>query len=83
MNIEERKRRIDVYLIGIYNLSPKMKDSYFSKSPCECCKTELAGDRYEFTGRVGTERNDGSGGVNLKETVELSCCIDCYLWLFT
>ncbi len=83
MNIEERKSRIETYLIGIYNLSPEAKEPYFSKASCECCKSTLAGDRYEFTGRVGIEHKDGSGNVNLKEEVELSCCVDCYTWLFT
>lgn len=83
MNIEERKRRIYSHLIGIYNLSPKSKEPYFSKAPCECCKSELAGDRYEFTGRVGVEHGGTSGYVNLKEKVDLSCCVDCFLWLFS
>ena len=67
---------IKVHLAGIVNLSPVVKGPYFSKSPCECCKDELAGDRYDFTGRVKV-------GDKLKEKVEISCCIDCFGYLFT
>lgn len=80
MNMEEYKRRIDVYLEGIYNLSPAAKKPYFSKAPCEYCKSELAGERYEFTGQVsiGMLENDVK-----KEIVELTCCVDCFEYLFS
>lgn len=71
----ERQKKIYWYLVGIYNLSPAAKEPYFSKTSCECCKSELAGERYEFTGIVG-KRHDG-------ERVTISCCVDCYVHLFT
>lgn len=72
----ERQKKIYWYLVGIYNLSPTTKEPYFGKSPCECCKSDLAGERYEFTGIVGKVHNNN-------EKVTVSCCIDCYLYLFS
>lgn len=73
MNTKGRTRRI--YLIGCYNFVPKATEPYFGKAPCECCKSELAGDRYEFTATVGTAHRN--------ERVDISCCVDCFMYLFT
>ena len=81
MDIKERKRRVDIYLIGIYNLSPAAREPYFSHVRCECCKSMYAGQRYEFTGRVGIPLKDGR--IDFKETVNSSCCFDCFEYLFT
>lgn len=71
----EHKAKIDEYLEGIYNLSPVAKEPYFSWSVCECCGSTLGGDRYEFTGIVGK--------IHSSERIELSCCVDCFGYLFT
>lgn len=73
---KEHQAKINKYLEGIYNLSPTAKEPYFSWSPCECCGSPLGGDRYDFLGRI-FEGND------LKEVIELSCCVDCFGYLFT
>lgn len=76
MKTEEREKKIYWHLVGIYNLSPITdREPYFSKAPCECCKSELAGDRYEFTGTVGKKHTD--------ERATITCCVDCYTWLFS
>lgn len=75
MITEEHKARIDGYLKGIYNLSPASEEPYFSRYPCECCNSSLGGDRYDFVGRLG-KRHDA-------EITELSCCTDCFGYLFT
>ena len=72
---KEHKDKIEKYLEGIYNLSPNATGSYFSWSPCECCGSILGGDRFDFTGRVGKKHTD--------QTIQLSCCVDCFEYLFT
>ena len=72
---KEHKAKIDKYLEGIYNLSPTAAESYFSWSPCECCGSPLGGNRYDFVGRLGKKHN--------AEIVKLSCCVDCFGYLFT
>lgn len=71
----DRQEKLYEYLMGIYNLSPAAKEPYFSWSPCECCKSQLAGERYEFIGIVG-KKHDG-------ERVEIACCVDCFGYLFS
>lgn len=78
---KKHKAKIDKYLVGIYNLSPAAKEPYFSWSPCECCGSALGGDRYDFVGITGTKGT--SGIVHLGEKIELSCCVDCFGYLFT
>ena len=75
MITKERAKKIYWHLVGIYNLVPPNKEPYFSKAPCECCKSELAGDRYEFTGTVGKKHTN--------ERADIACCVDCYLYLFS
>lgn len=75
MTEKERREKIYWHLVGIYNLAPSAVLSYFGKAPCECCKSELAGDRYEFTGTVGKKYTN--------ERIEVICCVDCYLYLFS
>lgn len=70
----ERQKRIYWHLVGIYNFSPKATEPYFSKTSCECCKSTFGGERYEFTGIVG-KAHDG-------ELVEITCCVDCFMYLF-
>jgi hypothetical protein len=72
---KEHKAKINKYLDGIYNLSPTASESYFSWSSCECCGSTLGGNRYDFTGTVGKAHNN--------ERIELSCCVDCFGYLFT
>jgi hypothetical protein len=54
---------------GINNLSDKgvETESYFSHSPCECCKRPLGGDRFDMT---GYNPSDG-------EIYEYEICPDC------
>lgn len=75
MTDTERQKKIYWYLIGIYNLSPALTEPYFSKAPCECCKNMLAGQRHEFTGTVGRAHDN--------EQVTISCCVDCFVYLFS
>lgn len=70
-----RGRIIHDNLQGIYNLAPLPKESYFSDFPCDCCKSSLAGDRYGALGTLGKKHNT--------ERVDLICCVDCYMWLFS
>ena len=70
-----RMKAIDLYLEGIYNLSPLPKESYFNWQPCECCGSGLGGDRYDFIGKLGQ--------LHDSEIVEMSCCVDCFEYLFT
>lgn len=72
---EEHKTKIDKYLEGIYNLSPTANEPYFSWHACGCCGSILGGDRYEFIGKLGKTHDS--------EIIELSCCVDCYGYLFT
>ena len=72
---KEHKAKIDKYLEGIYNLSPTFAEPYFSWSACECCGSILGGDRYDFIGKLGKTHNS--------EIIELSCCVDCFGYLFT
>jgi len=60
---------------GIYNLSPIGSKLYFSKSPCRCCGSTLEGYRRTFTGTVGKAHNN--------KRIKLSCCLDCFDYLFT
>lgn len=71
---EEHKAKIDRYLAGIYNLSPTSKEPHFSRCSSECCGSTLGGDRYDFTGRLGKKHD--------AEIIELSCCVDCFGYLF-
>ncbi len=80
MEIKERNRikKINKYLEGIYNLSPvtnKTQEPYFSSKPCECCSSTLGGNRYDFVGKLGKNHD--------ADKIELSCCVDCYTYLFT
>ncbi|KKL48008.1 hypothetical protein LCGC14_2329830 [marine sediment metagenome] len=71
-----KRIKIGKYLRGVYNLSPITdKEPFFSKIGCPCCSDDLAGERYTFTAIVG-KSHDG-------ERIELNCCVDCYVWLFT
>lgn len=74
MNTKERKKKIYWHLVGMFNFAPSAVLPYFGKAPCECCKSELAGNRYEFTATVGKQH------TNKRETVV--CCVDCYEYLF-
>ena len=75
MTEQERKDKIYWHLVGIYNFSPAAKEPFFGKAPCPCCRSELAGDRYEFTGTVGKKHS----GERITEV----CCVDCFEYLFT
>ena len=72
---KEHIAKINTYLEGIYNLSPTAAESYFSWYPCKCCGNTLGGDRYDFIGRMGKAHDS--------EIIELSCCVDCFGYLFT
>jgi len=75
MIAEKRYKTImDKYLDGIYNLSPIESKLYFSKSPCRCCGSTLEGYRRTFTGTVGKAHNN--------KRAKLSCCLDCFSYLF-
>ena len=74
MKAMERKTKIDRYLKGIYNLSPKGSQPYFGKDPCECCGYAMGGLRHKFTGTMGKKHT-----ADIKE---FSCCIDCFEYLF-
>ena len=76
MKLSTRQNRIKKYLKNIFNLSPAGKDPYFSWHPCELCRETLGGDRYDFIGRYFEDNN-------VKEIIELSCCVDCFEYLFT
>ena len=72
---ESRKKKIKAYLQGIPNLSPcTQTEPYFGKAPCETCGSTKAGDRYEFIGTLGKKHTP---------VMKISCCVDCYGWLFT
>lgn len=62
-------------LKGLYNLSPVATEPYFSACSCECCGSELAGDRYEVTATIGKKH------TNPRQP--LLICVDCFLYLFT
>lgn len=74
-NISGDSKAMRKYLEGIYNLTPKAAEPYFSKTPCPCCGSTLAGERYEFTGTIGKKHTN--------ERAEFICCIDCFEYLFT
>jgi len=72
----DKRVKISKYLRGVYNLSPVTdKEPYFSKTGCPCCGDSLGGDRYTFTAIVSKS--------HAGERIELTCCVDCYTWLFT
>ncbi len=75
MNTAKHQKQIKRLLEGIYNLSPKASEPYFGKTSCNCCGSDIAGDRYELTGTLGLPHTS--------RRVELSCCRDCYLYFFT
>lgn len=71
---KEQKEKLEKYLDGIYYLSPNATLPYFSSHPCECCGSSLGGNRYDFIGKLGKKHN--------AEIIELSCCKDCFNYLF-
>jgi len=75
MTTKERKKKIERYLEGVFNLSPAAKEPHFSSADCECCGDSLGGGRYDFVGRLGKKHD--------AEIIELSCCADCFGYLFT
>ena len=73
---KEHLVKIKKGLKGLYNLSPVTNNEpYFSACGCECCGSELAGDKYEAIATRGKKHTDP------KEV--LLICVDCYLYLFT
>jgi len=64
-------------LKGIYSLAVDGEtiSSYFSKVLCDICRSELAGNRYPVIGTLGKKHTDPK--------IELSICVNCYLYLFT
>ena len=54
----------------IQNEEGDMKEAYFSWSPCDCCNTNLGGDRYDCHG-YHTESKQVIGGYEI--------CPDCIL----
>jgi len=80
MTTKKQITKIKRGLKGIYNLSPdyerlgEIKESYFSRLPCDICRSKLAGDRYPAIGILGKKLTDPK--------IELSICIDCYEYLF-
>jgi len=72
----EKERAIEIYryLVGVFYLSPASQEPYFSKEPCSCCGSTLAGDRYDFTGTIGKKHG--------AEKITENCCIDCFHYLF-
>ena len=71
----DRQKIIDNQLVGLYNFAPLQKEPYFSWSACECCKSKLGGERYVFSATVGKAHNN--------EHTEISCCVDCFMYLFS
>lgn len=80
MKDKEYKLRVDDFFKteGITNLS-QIADSegycepYFSHSNCECCNSNLGGDRYNCNGYNPTA----------KEVYEYSVCTDCVYYIET
>ena len=74
MDVKERTNKIYWHLTGMFNFAPVAKEPFFSKSPCECCKSKLGGERYEFTATVGKKHTD--------KRELIVCCVDCYMVIF-
>ena len=71
----KREKVIHDHLKGIFNLSPLTETTHFAKTPCDCCGDTLAGERLNIVGMAGRKHT--------ADKVELSCCVDCFGWLFT
>lgn len=50
-------------------------DPHFSKSPCECCGTHLAGDRFDCEALALVVRDGRQSLHKLNDT--FACCPDC------
>ncbi len=66
-------KKIQYSVSAVGNLSPVANDPHFSKAPCRCCDDQLAGNRYEFD----AESTDKSNPI-----IRMSCCVDCFGYLF-
>jgi len=75
MKTQEQKIEDTEYLDDVYNLSPVSKEPYFSRAPCLCCDSNLAGMRYEFTGTAGKKHTN--------TILYLNCCVNCFEYFFT
>jgi hypothetical protein len=70
----DRTKAIAENMDGLYNFSPLATEPYFSKMACETCGTKLYGNRHDFSATIG-KRHDCRRQI-------VSCCVDCFMYLF-
>ena len=73
----------ELLVAGYYNFSPienindeeLLNGPFFSRTPCETCGDNNAGDRYYCSATIGKKH------TNRRERFEI--CTDCYLYFFS